>query len=98
SDWCWIALRIATSLSPMKPRLFGALAALCAIAASTGSIAKFKAVTFTETTPLARNGRLIERLFSPFASADLARKIDAAALNAFPIDLGREKFGLYLPA
>ena len=82
----------------MKPRLFGALAALCAIAASTGSIAKFKAVTFTETTPLARNGRLIERLFSPFASADLARKIDAEALNAFPIDLGREKFGLYLPA
>lgn len=82
----------------MKPRLFGALAALCAIAATPGSIAQFKAASFTETTALARNGELIKRLFSPFAAVDLAAKNDAAALDGFPIDLKREKFGLYVPA
>jgi predicted esterase len=82
----------------MKARLFGALVALCAIAASPGDIAKFKAVTFAETTPLARNGALIERLFSPFAAADLAAKNDAATLGDFPIDTRQEKFGLYVPA
>ncbi|WP_028969338.1 PHB depolymerase family esterase [Sphingomonas sp. URHD0057] len=82
----------------MKLRVFGALVAFCSIAASPGSIAKFKAVTFTETTPLARNGELIKRLLSPFASADLAKKNDAAVLNAFPINPKDEKFGLYVPA
>ena len=82
----------------MKPRLLGTLAALCAAAATSQGIAKFRAVTFTGTTPLARNGALIERLFSPFASADLAAKNDAAALNAFPIDPRNERFGLYVPA
>jgi predicted esterase len=81
----------------MKPRLLGTLAALCAAAATSQGIAKFRAVTFTGTTPLARNGALIERLFSPFASADLAAKNDAAALDAFPIDPGSERFGLYVP-
>src|SRR4051794_7940753 len=82
----------------MKVRVFGALAALCLIAASPGPIPKFKAVTFAETTPLARNGELIKRLFSPFASADLAKKNDAATLATFPIDPRQEKFGLYVPA
>jgi len=82
----------------MNLRAFGALAALCAIAAAPGAIAKFKAVTFTETTPLAKNGALIERLFSPFAAADLAKENGPAALNAFPIDPRHEKFGLYVPA
>jgi pimeloyl-ACP methyl ester carboxylesterase len=80
----------------MNLRVFGALAALCSIAASPG-IAKFKAVTFTDTTPLARNGELIKRLLSPFAYADLANKTDPAALNALPIDPNNEKFGLYVP-
>jgi dienelactone hydrolase len=82
----------------VKRRAFGALAALCAIAATPGDIAKFKAVTFADRTPLASNGELIERLFSPFAAADLARKNDAATLAAQPIDPGHEKFGLYVPA
>jgi len=74
------------------------LVALCAIAAGPGPIAKFKAVSFAETTPLARNGELIKRLFSPFDSADLAAKNDAATLDTFPIDPNKEKFGLYVPA
>jgi dienelactone hydrolase len=82
----------------MKLRVFGALVALCSIAASPGTIAKFKAVTFTETTPLARNAELIKRLFNPFAGADLAKKNDAAVLNAFPINPKDERFGLYVPA
>jgi dienelactone hydrolase len=79
-------------------RAFGALAAFCAIAATSGDIAKFKAVTFAERTPLASNGELIRRLFSPFAAADLANKNDAATLDAQPIDPRHEKFGLYVPA
>lgn len=82
----------------MKTRLLGALAALLAIAATPGSIAKFKAIGFTQTTALARNGELIERIFSPFAAADLAMKNDPAALDGSPIDPRNEKFGLYLPA
>src|SRR4051812_3448308 len=82
----------------MKARSFGTLVALCSIAASPGTIAKFKAVIFTETSPLARNGELTKRLFSPFAAADLAKKNGAAVLNAFPIDPKDEKFGLYVPA
>jgi dienelactone hydrolase len=79
-------------------RAFGALAAICAIAATSGDIAKFKAVTFAERTPLASNGELIRRLFSPFAAADLATRNDAATLDAQPIDPRHEKFGLYVPA
>jgi len=81
----------------MKLRVFGALVALCSIAASPGAIPKFRAVSFAETTPLARNGELIKRLFSPFASADLAKKNDRATLNTYPIDPRQEKFGLYVP-
>jgi len=68
------------------------------MAAGPAPIAKFKRVAFADGTPLARNGELIERLFSPFASADLAKKNDAATLNAFPVDPRNEKFGLYVPA
>lgn len=82
----------------MNLRVFGALVALCSIAASPEIIAKFKAVSFADATPLARNGALIERLFSPFAAADLANKNDAATLNALPIDPKDEKFGLYVPS
>jgi len=82
----------------MKLRAFGAFVALCTLAATPGSIGKFKAVSFAETTPLARNGALIERLLSPFASADAAKANDASTLNAFPIDPRHEKFGLYVPA
>ena len=82
----------------MTLRAFGALVALCAVAASPGTIAKFKAITFAETTPLARNGALIDRMLSPFAAADAARKNDAAVLDAFPFDPKNEKFGLYVPA
>jgi predicted esterase len=81
----------------MNLRVFGAFVALCSIAASPAVVAKFKAVKFAEATPLARNGELIRRLFSPFASADLAKKNDAATLNALPIDPKEEKFGLYVP-
>ena len=81
----------------MHLRVFAALVALCSIAAAPGTIAKFKAVAFADTTPLARNGQLIKRLLSPFAAADLAKKNDAAALNNFPIDPKNEKFGLYVP-
>ena len=85
----------------MKLRVFGGLAALCSacglIAASPGNIAKFKAVSFANPTPLARNGELIKRLLSPFAYADLAKKNDASTLQALPIDLKDEKFGLYVP-
>jgi dienelactone hydrolase len=82
----------------MKLRAFGALIALCAVAANPGSLAKFKAVTFAGTTPLARNGALIERMLSPFGAADAAKKNDAAVLDAFPFDPKNERFGLYVPA
>ena len=82
----------------MTFRVLGALVALFVIAASSGTSAKFKAVSFADTTPLATNGELIRRLFSPFAQADLAKKNDAAALSASPIDPKDEKFGLYVPA
>ena len=36
----------------MKLRAFGAFVALCTLAATPGSIGKFKAVSFAETTPL----------------------------------------------
>lgn len=81
----------------MKLRIIGALIVLCTIAAGPGSIAKFKSVSFASTTPLATNGELIHRLFSPFAAADVAKKNDAASLNSFPIDPKEEKFGLYVP-
>lgn len=77
--------------------MFIGLLASGTIAAAPGDIAKFKAVTFAETTPLATNGELIGRLFSPFAAADLAKKNDAATLAAHPIDPKDEKFGLYVP-
>jgi dienelactone hydrolase len=82
----------------MGRRLFLGLLAACTIAATSGDIAKFKAVTFTERTPLASNGELIARLLSPFAAADLAKKNSAATLAAQPIDPKEEKFGLYVPA
>lgn len=82
----------------MKPQLIGTLAALCATAAAPAGIAKFKAVSFTETTAVGTNGELLRRLFSPFAAADLAAKNDAAALDGFPVDPRHEKFGLYVPA
>lgn len=82
----------------MNARVLGALVMLCSLAATPGSMVKFKAVSFAETTPLARNGALIERLLSPFASADAKKANDAATLDAFPIDPQKEKFGLYVPA
>jgi hypothetical protein len=82
----------------MKLRIFAALIALCTIAAAPGLIGKFRAVTFVDTTMLATNGELIKRIFSPFASADLARKNDTQALDALPVDPKKERFGLYIPA
>ena len=81
----------------MTPRTSGLLIALCLIGAAPPPVPKFKAVTFTESSPLARNGELIKRFFSPFAYADLLRKNDPAALNALPIEPKDEKFGLYVP-
>ena len=81
----------------MKLRFFGASLVLVCLAASPGNIAKFKAATFTETTPLATNGEMIERVLSPFAAADVAEKNSRTALAAQPIAPREEKFGLYVP-
>lgn len=81
----------------MRRRWLLGLIAAGTIAAAPGDSAKFKAVTFAERTPLASNGELIARLFSPFAAADLAKKNSAATLGAQPIDPRQEKFGLYVP-
>ena len=81
----------------MTLRLVVALISLCLIAAVPGEFSRFKAVTFTDPTPLARNDELIRRLFSPIAAADLAKANDPTALRAFPIDPKDERFGLYVP-
>ena len=86
-----------TSVDAMTLRLVVALISLGSIAAIPGDISNFKAVTFANPTPLARNDELIRRLFSPFAAADLARANDPTALTAFPIDPKDERFGLYVP-
>jgi hypothetical protein len=82
----------------MTLRLVVALISLCAIAAVPGDISKFRAVTFANPTPLARNDELIRRRFSPFAAADLARAKASTALRDFPIDPRDERFGLYVPS
>ena len=82
----------------MGRRFFLGLLAAGTIAATPGDIAKFKAVTFADRTPLATNGELIRRLFSPFAADDLAKENDPATLAAQPIDPKDEKFGLYVPS
>ena len=81
----------------MTLRPFAALIALCSIAAGPAVISKFKAVTFADSTALARNDELIGRLFSPFAAADLAKTNDPKTLGEYPVDPKNERFGLYVP-
>jgi dienelactone hydrolase len=81
----------------MIMRVLGAMIALCSIAAGPEVVSQFKAVTFADPTPLARNDEMIRRLFSPFAAADLARENGPAALGTFPVIPKDERFGLYVP-
>ena len=81
----------------MSLRVLGPLIALCSIAAGPEVISRFKAVTLASPTPLARNHELVRRLFSPFASADLAKKNDPKTLGEYPVDPKDERFGLYVP-
>lgn len=81
----------------MMMRVAVALAALFAVGGGPVAGPGFREVTFVDHSPLARNGVLIERLFSPFAAIELAKKNDAATLDTFPIDPKDEKFGLYVP-
>ncbi|QIL02943.1 hypothetical protein G7078_09220 [Sphingomonas sinipercae] len=81
----------------MMLKAFGALAALCAVAAAAEGSAGFRIVPTAANTPLARNGELLARLSTPFAYADLVGRNRAATLDAFPIDPRAERFGLFLP-
>ena len=90
-------MAIAPNLREMKLRMAGAILALALISAGPVAIERFKSAVFTATTPLARNDQLINRLFRPFFSADLAKKNDAATLSSFPVNPKDETFGLYVP-
>ena len=81
----------------MIMRVLGAVIALCSMAAGPEVISQFKAVTFADPTPLARNDEMIRRLFSPFAAADLARENGPATLGTFPVNPKDERFGMYVP-
>jgi pimeloyl-ACP methyl ester carboxylesterase len=57
-------------------------------------------VVFGDYTPLADNAELARRMLSPLSDIELKRRLAAAgtSLSGHPIDLGAEKFLLYVPA
>jgi pimeloyl-ACP methyl ester carboxylesterase len=57
-------------------------------------------VTFGEYTPLSRSAEVIRRMLSPLEGDEMARvSADShLALREQPVDLQKEKFGLYVPA
>jgi pimeloyl-ACP methyl ester carboxylesterase len=87
------------------PRRWAAPAAALAGAilvqtASAQTPGKVSDVTFDQTTPLSSNPEMARRLLSPLTSAQLSKRLAQAgkALADQPLDLGRERFALYVPA
>jgi len=82
----------------MKARLLVPLMAIAAVAASEIPRGELQTVAFTEPSPLSHNGALIERLIAPFNAADLAGRTSARTLAAQPLNLGEERFSLFVPS
>jgi predicted esterase len=88
----------------MPLSLIRVLTALCgsvgaALALGQASAPGVADVVFTEYSPLSANSELVRRLFSPLASAHLAKVLadSGKALSERPIDLAAEHFRIHVP-
>ena len=81
----------------MKRLLLGVVAALGTTGLALQEGARLEVKTFAEASPLTRNAALIERLVSPLTHAKLLAANDAQALANPPVDVEKERFGLFVP-
>lgn len=82
------------------PAILAAGAWLGVAAGQAGASSGPHEVVFGDYTPLAGNAELVRRLLSPLANIELRHRLTAAgdSLAGHPVDLGAERFMLYVPA